>query len=210
MKRTSSITLYTTESDIDCHRTRMAVAIKGVPANLIQVDPLTPPEDLMELNPSLNLPLLVDRDLVLNESGIIIEYFDERFPHPPLLPVYPVQRAKFRLMIHRVVQDWYPLVKCIERDEDVEAKRLELREQITKVSSVFDEYPYFLSQDITMMDCTLAPVLWRLPELGVTFTGEAFESLRTYMERVFDTDAFQASLTERELEMRETIDEDEL
>lgn len=208
MKR-SSTTLYTTDSDVHCHRTRLVVAIKGVAAHVVTIDPLTPPEEFIELNPSMALPLLVDRELVLNEAKIIIEYFDERFPHPSLLPVYPVSRAQFRLMMHRIEQDWYPLIAQIEQKvgEEADDARRALLEQILKLEPVFKEQPFFMSPELSVLDCSIAPVLWRLRDLGVVLPDSA-QTIKDYAARIFDLDAFQASLTERELEMQELIDDE--
>lgn len=91
-KRTS-MTLFSDAADHYSHRVRMVLAEKGVTVDVVDVDPGNKPDELGELNPYNSLPTLLDRDLVLYESVVIMEYLDERFPHPPLLPVYPVARA---------------------------------------------------------------------------------------------------------------------
>lgn len=131
-----------------------------------------------------------------------MEYLDERFPHPPLFPVYPVARAKCRLMMYRIKKDWYSLVERIESKNDVEKARKELQQGLVALIPVFNEMPYFLSEEFTLVDCTLAPLLWRLPEWGIQLPSQAKPILK-YAERIFKRDSFKASLTETEREMRD-------
>ncbi len=150
------------------------------------------------------MPTLVDRELTLYDSRIIMEYLDERFPHPPLMPVYPVARGSSRLMMHRIEQDWYSLMNVIEKgnDQQANAARKQLAEELLAVSPVFKEYPYFMSEEFSLVDCYLAPLLWRLPVLGVDLSGAGAKDVQIYMQRVFERDSFLASLTEAEREMR--------
>src|SRR3990167_10490441 len=113
----SVMTLYSGANDIYSHRVRIVLAEKGVSYEVVNIDPRGKPEDLLELNPYGNVPTLVDRELALYEANIITEYLDERFPHPPLMPVYPVARAKARLIIHRFNREWAPLVSVLENAE---------------------------------------------------------------------------------------------
>lgn len=203
----SVMTLFSGALDIYSHQARIVLAEKGVSVDVLNVDANHPSEDLLELNPYNTLPTLVDRDLVLYNAQVIMEYLDERFPHPPLLPVYPVARAKSRLMIYRIDRDWYSLLKKIEGDDltVTEAARKELREGLTTLIPVFNEMPYFLSEEFTLVDCTIAPLLWRLPYLGIKLPKNA-KPILDYAERMFDRDSFQASLTEAEREIREYDD----
>ncbi len=139
------------------------------------------PEDLLDLNPYHSLPTLVDRDLVLYDSRVIMEYLDERFPHPPLMPVDPVARAQFRLALHRVERDWYPLVHQIEAEPDRKLSlktRKTLRDTILQSEELFKVRPYFLSDEFSMVDATIAPVLWRLPHYEVELTSAADSQVR--------------------------------
>ena len=206
MKR-SVMTLYSGALDIYSHQVRIVLAEKGVSVDVLNVDDNHPSEDLLELNPYNTLPTLVDRDLVLYQAQIIMEYLDERFPHPPLLPVYPVARAKSRLMIHRIERDWYSLIRKITCGDIVEAEaaRQELRSGLITLQPVFDDMPYFLSEEFTLVDCVIAPLLWRLPLYGIDLPRSAKPILK-YQERVFGRDAFQASLTEAERELRDMHD----
>lgn len=202
--RRSVMTLYSDPVDPFSHRVRLVLAEKGVTVEIVDLDPEKKPEELLDLNPYNTVPVLVDRDLVLYQSRIIMEYLDERFPHPPLMPVYPVARANARLMIYRIDRDWYALLSRIERGTPSEAQqaRKELRDSLTAAAPVFEETRYFLSDDYSLLDCAVLPVLWRLPHAGVTLPPQA-RGLESYAERMFARDSFRASLSHGEREMRE-------
>jgi len=203
----SSITLFSDASDHYSHRVRMVLAEKGVSVDVIDVDPANKPEDLIELNPYNTLPTLFDRDLVLYQSTIIMEYLDERFPHPPLLPVYPVARAQSRLLIHRIEQDWCPKVDILMGGKAKEAAltkaRKELREDLMAIAPIYDEKPYFMSEEFTLVDCCVAPILWRLVPMDIKIPEKQTRGMHKYMQSIFERDSFRASLTEAELEMHE-------
>lgn len=206
MLKRSIMALYSGALDIYSHQVRIVLAEKGVSVDILNVDANHPCEDLYELNPYNSLPTLVDRDLVLYQASVIMEYLDERFPHPPLLPVYPVSRAKSRLMMYRIQRDWYSLLPVIEKDgPDAAAARSELRDGLVTIAPVFAEMPYFLSEEFTLVDCCIAPLLWRLPYLKVDLPRSA-KPILTYQERLFSRESFQVSLTEAEREIRETDD----
>jgi RNA polymerase-associated protein len=158
----------------------------------------------MDLNPYQTVPTLVDRDLVLYDSRVIIEYLDERFPHPPLMPVDPVTRAQFRLALFRIETDWYRLAEEYEADSDRKlsgkSKKM-LRESILASVDLFSAKQFFLSDEFSLVDCTIAPVLWRLPLYGIELGSHA-GPVEGYMKRVFDRRSFRQSLTELEQEMR--------
>ena len=150
------------------------LAEKNITYEVEDIDPLNMPEELMELNPYGTLPTLVDRDLKLYESRIIMEYLDERFPHPPLLPVDPVSRSTSRLLLFRVENDWYRLMDTILAAKKEAAKaRKELREGLITTAPVFGAKPFFMSDEFTLVDCAIAPLLWRLPILGVEIPSSA-------------------------------------
>lgn len=192
----SIMTLFSNKSDIYCHQVKIVLAEKGVAYETENVDPNAVPEELMELNPYGTLPTLVDRDLVLFTSRIIMEYLDERFPHPPLMPVYPVARGKSRLLMLRIEQDWYPTLAKAENGSDSErAEALkQLKEELLAVAPIFNQFPYFMSEEFGLVDCYIAPLLWRLKELGVTFTGAGSKAINGYMDRVFGRDSFMQSI----------------
>ncbi|MGB5345288.1 MAG: glutathione S-transferase N-terminal domain-containing protein [Woeseia sp.] len=202
--RRSVMTLFSKPTCIHSHRTRLVLAEKNINIEIANVDGPDLPEDLMDLNPYHTVPTLVDRDLVLYDSRVIIEYLDERFPHPPLMPVDPVTRAQFRLALFRIETDWYSLAEEFEADGDrklsAKSKKL-LRESILASVDLFAAGTYFLSEDFSLVDCSIAPVLWRLPLYGIDLGAKA-EPIEAYMTRVFARPSFKDSLTELEQEMR--------
>lgn len=204
----SVMTLYSGPLDVNSHKVRIVLAEKGVTVDVLSTDPNNPPaQDLLDVNPYGSVPTLVDRDLILYQSSVILEYLDERFPHPPLLPVYPVARAKSRMMMYRIEQDWYGLMKRFEQaknSKEQDAVRKELKESLINLIPVFADMPYFLSDDFSLVDCSIAPILWRLPYLGIELPPSA-KPIINYAQRIFKRDAFQASLSEAERELTENL-----
>jgi RNA polymerase-associated protein len=201
--RRSVMTLFSDPQSLHSHRVRMVLSEKNVTCDIVDVDPLSLPDDVIDLNPYGTVPTLVDRDLALYDSRIICEYLDERFPHPPLLPVDPVSRASTRLYMFRVEHDWYGLVDQILGGGKAATKaRKELREGLMAAGPVFAHKPFFMSDEFSMVDASIAPLLWRLPMLGVELSGEAEKQVNTYAGSLFMRNGFIASLTEEEREMR--------
>ena len=202
--RRSVMTLFSKPTCIHSHRTRLVLAEKNINIEIVNVDGPELPEDLMDLNPYHTVPTLVDRDLVLYDSRVIIEYLDERFPHPPLMPVDPVTRAQFRLALFRIETDWYQLAEQFDMDGDrklATKSRKMLRESILASVELFSARKYFLSDEFSLVDCSIAPILWRQPVYGIDLGSQA-APIEAYMKRVFDRRSFQVSLTELEQEMR--------
>ena len=195
------MTLYTDLSDVYSHQVRIVLAEKGVNVENVPANAVTPSEDLLSLNPYGTVPTLLDRDLVLFEARIIMEYLDERFPHPPLLPVYPVARAESRKMMFRIEQDWYQLMIAIFANQNVEEARADLQASLMSLEPIFADKSYFLSDEFSLLDCVMAPLLWRLPTLGIEIEASA-KGLHAYMQRLFARDAFKNSLTDIEKQMR--------
>lgn len=196
-------------SDPECpysHQVRIVLAEKAVNVEITHIKPDTNLEDLYQINPYGTTPTLIDRELVLYESRIIMEYLDERFPHPPLLPVYPVARAESRKIMFRIERDWYSLMKQITSGDParIPQARQELLESLSVLEPVFSSNPYFLSEEFSLVDCALAPLLWRLPMLGIELP-KSNKALNEYCKRVFERDSFQASLTENEKELESRI-----
>jgi len=202
--RRSVMTLFSRPTDIHSHRTRLVLAEKNINIEISNILGPDLPEDLMDLNPYHTVPTLVDRDLTLYDSRVIVEYLDERFPHPPLMPVDPVTRAQFRLALFRIETDWYSIAEEAENSIDgklgTKARKL-LRESIMQSAELFGARPYFLSEEFSLVDCTIAPLLWRLPVYGIDL-GRDSDPIDAYMDRVFARRSFQQSLTELEQEMR--------
>lgn len=205
MAVTNGLTCYSDPRDHYSHRVRLVLAEKGMSVDVVDVSPDNLPQKLVEVNPYSSLPTLTDRDLVLYEPGVIMEYLEERYPHPPLLPVYPVARANTRLLMHRIQRDWCALADCVlDEREDKKARQKAaktLRESLTGVAALFDSKPYFLSDELSMVDCCLLPILWRLPVMGIELPKQA-KPLLDYMERNFARESFQKSLSVVEREMR--------
>ena len=202
--RRSVMSLYSDATAPSSHAVRFVLAEKAINVEILNVFGDDKPEDLLNLNPYNTILTLVDRELVLYEAQIIMEYLDERFPHPPLMPVDPVARANNRLFRYRIKRDIYQLVDEIENGQEDESgtARKSLRDHLTAIAPVFAAKPFFMSEDYSLVDCFLAPVLWRLPSYNIHLPSGA-KALLQYGERLFERDAFEASLTEPEREMRE-------
>ena len=204
--RRSSMTLFSDPTCQYSHRVRIVLAEKGVTVDIEDIEANAVTEEILEANPYGTLPTLVDRDLALYESKVVMEYLDERFPHPPLLPVYPVARAQSRLWIYRIERDWCTLIDTILASPDskkAEAARKEFRESLVTIASIFTEMSYFMSEEFTLVDCCLAPMLWRLPQLGIELpSNRQVKPLLDYMDRLFERPSFEESLTDLEREYR--------
>ncbi|HEY8553952.1 MAG TPA: glutathione S-transferase N-terminal domain-containing protein [Burkholderiales bacterium] len=197
------MTLYAGKTDPYSHRTRIVLFEKDVECQIIEVDVAKKPRELADLNPYNQVPTLVDRELVLYESNIINEYLDERLPHPPLMPVDPVSRARARLMLLRFDRDWYSLLPDITGGDKRAAQRARtiIRDGLSVISPVFKDQPYVLGEEVSLVDCALAPLLWRLEYYGIELPRQA-KPILEYAERMFARKSFKLSLTEAEKEMR--------
>lgn len=196
------LTLYSARDCIHSHRVRLVLSAKGVVHDLVLVDLNDPPEDLLDLNPYNTVPTLVDRDLVLYDTNVICEYLDERYPHPPLMPIDPLTRARMRLAMVRVENDWLTLAESILADDkDSDAARRQLRDELIRNVPTFDASPYFLSPDLSLADCVIMPLLWRLQALDVRLPRNA-KPITEYAERMFLTPEFVRSLTDDESQLR--------
>lgn len=198
--RRAVMTLFSAPDEPQSHRTRIVLAEKGVEIEIIDVVPGKYPEDLLDLNPYHSLPTLVDRDLVLYDARIIAEYLDERFPHPPLMPVDPVTRAQFRLALYRIERDWYGLASQIEAEHDKkQAAKLkkELRDLIVQSADIFKVKPFFLSEEFSLVDACIAPILWRMRRYEIDLPPQA-QALAKYAASLFARPSFRASLSDFE------------
>ena len=195
--------LYSTDHSIDCHRVRFVLAEKGINVDIIDVtNNESATADLAELNPYNETPTLVDRDLLLHDAGVINDYLDERYPHPPLMPVDPVSRARLRLVHHRVLRDWYPLAEELENGtgRKVDKARQQLKESIVAANDLFKHSDFMLGDELSLVDCTLAPLFWRLPVYGINL-GKPGASVQGYIQRLISRPSFKTSLTRAEREM---------
>ena len=202
--RRSMMGLYSGNTCIRSHQVRIVLAEKGILTEINNIEGSDVPEDLMALNPYVSLPTLIDRELVLYDSRVIVEYLDERYPHPPLLPVSPVERAKLRLGLATLERDIVGPAVALDavlgtRAEN--AHRKKLKSQIVSSADLFSVQRFFLSNDFTIVDCVLAPILWRLELFGIELSGD-LKPISNYMSQIFSRNAFKDSMTEDEDEMR--------
>ena len=202
--RRSMMELYSGNTCIRSHQVRFVLAEKGILTEITNVDGSVVPEDLMALNPYVSLPTLIDRELILYDSRVIVEYLDERYPHPPLMPVSPVERAKLRLGLVTIERDFVEPAVALDlvlgtRVEN--AHRKKLKSLLTSSADLFVIQRFFLNDDFTIVDCVIAPILWRLNLFGIELPGNQ-KSIDAYMERIFSRVAFKESMTEDEEEMR--------
>lgn len=201
--------LYSASADIDCHRVRFVLAEKGINVEIVDIDnDPSAAADLAELNPYNETPTLVDRDLLLHDAGVINDYLDERYPHPPLMPVDPVSRARLRLVHYRVLRDWYPLAREIEAAttaKKADKPRKQLKESIIAANDLFKMGDFVLGDELSLIDCTLGPLFWRLPAYGINL-GKPGASIQAYIQRLISRKSFKASLTGAEREMILNLD----
>ncbi len=202
--RRGVMTLFSHPDCPESHRTRIVLADKELIADMVEVNPANPPEDFIDLSPTGTLPTLVDRDLVLTQARVIMEYLDERFPHPPLMPIDPVNRARVRSALYRIEKDWYPLLpELSEGGKGATKARKQLREGLLSIMPIFAASEFIMSDEFNLADATLAPILWRLPVYGVELpSGVQTQPLHDYMLRIFRRLSFRQSLSDLEMEMR--------
>ena len=197
--RMRNTTLFSSNDDVLCHRVRLVLAAKGVTFDFVPVDPQNPPEDLIDLNPYHSVPTLVERELVLYAASVVSEYLDERYPHPPLMPVDPLSRARIRLAMLRIEHDWVPQVQAIQlgNKTQAEAGRKRLKELLTASLPLFKASKFFLNPEMSLADCAMAPIIWRLRSLDVPLPKDG-KAIEDYGNRIFRHPGFVRSLTEQE------------
>ena len=208
LSKRTSMALFSDPSDHYCHRVRIVLAEKGISSEMIESSKDNIDPEILEISPYATLPVLVDRDVCLFDSVTLMEYLDERFPHPPLLPVYPVLRANIRLYIKRIELDWGTrfdqLVDGNLKEAQAKKVRQELKSLVVSSCALLKEKPFFMNDEFSLVDCCIAPMLWRLPSVGIEIPNDAkHKPLNLYMKRVFTMPSFIESLTELEREMRE-------
>lgn len=198
------LTLFSGANDVQSHQVRLVLATKGVTFDYFQVDPNDPPEDLVHLNPFHSVPTLVERDMVLYPASIICEYLDERYPHPPLMPVDPPSRARLRLAMLRIELEWLPQVQAILTGNKTqqEAGRKRLRELLAASVPLFKATKFFVNNEISLADFVMAPIIWRLESLGVQLPKDG-QVIEDYGNRIFRNPAFAKSLTDQEKRLRD-------
>jgi RNA polymerase-associated protein len=200
----NTLTLFSSVDDVLCHRVRLVLAAKGVSYDLVPVDAQSPPEDLRVLNPYNSVPTLVERDLVLYAASVVSEYLDERYPHPPLMPIDPLSRARLRLAMLRIEHDWVPQVQQVQfgSKQQAEAARKRLKELLIAAVPLFKASKFFLNNEMSLADCAMAPIIWRLPALDVPLPKDG-KVIEEYGNRIFRNPGFIRSLTPQEKNLRE-------
>ena len=199
--------LYAEKDDHYSHRVRIVLAEKDIACEIRETSNEEAPDEVLAINPYHSLPILSDRDLGLYNTGVMVEYLDERFPHPPLLPVYPVSRANSRSLMLRIDREWCSLVDTLTVKELSEKELLIVREEllneISTVAPTFKEFKFFMSDDFSVIDCYLAPILWRLPSLGINLRlNRNLKPLLDYQAKIFARPSFQFSLSMIERDLR--------
>ena len=195
----SSTTLYSASQELESHAVRFIMAHKSIEREVFELRFDEIPEEILELNPCQTLPTLFDRGMVLYDLSVIMEYLDERFPFPPLLPVDPIEKAEKRLLLYRFTRAegcWYELVKTIltGNKKAADAARKTLNGNLIELLPLFAHKPYFKSDTLTLVDVCIAPILWRLSLMGITLEKKA-KPITAYANRLFEKEGFQDSLT---------------
>lgn len=202
----SNMVLFQNEMGHRSQKIRMVLSEKGIACDFESLDPENIPTEILEVNPSGSLPLLIDRELSLYHSGLIVEYLDERFPHPPLLPVYPVARAQTRLILHRIEADWCEPMDIIEegsasKNEKTKNKKI-LEKNLSNSLSLFNDQNFFRSDELTVLDTVIMPILFRLSFYGIKLpSNKAAKPLNEYLERMREHKSFADSISESEKEL---------
>jgi len=195
------IKLFSSPASPDSHRTRIVLAEKELPTKIIDVDLDNLPAELLQLNPYGRVPTVVDRDIVFFEASVVCEYLDDRYPHPPLKPGSPAERAQMRLAVMRIEQELYPLYDSIERVKRKTEQMKKLRSWLETLDSYLARQEFFVGETYSLADVTIAPILWRLPSVGVDTAR--MRNLERYMKSLFERPAFERSLSEYEQMMRD-------
>jgi RNA polymerase-associated protein len=199
------MTLYSDRVEPIGHGVRMVLAEKDVNVDVIFITDEDQPEDLHDLNPYGTLLTLIDRELVIYEPQVMMEYLDERYPHPPLMPVDPVSRANNRQVRNRIMRDLYSLITPIQGRNETAANnaRKALRDNLTAIAPAFLQNTYFMSEEMSLIDCCIAPLLWRLPHYGVKLPAQA-KALNQYAERMFARRSFTTGMSPQERDLRDS------
>ena len=200
--------LYSDRDDHYSQRVRIVLAEKDISAEIKESKQDETPDEILSMSPYHKLPILVDRDLIIHDPAVMMEYLDERFPHPPLLPVYPVARANSRTLMLRIDREWCPLIDTLIEGKSTEKELMKLREEllheISSIAPTFKEFKFFMSDEFTLVDCFFAPILWRLPSVGIKLPiNRHLKPLLDYQKSVFERPGFLDSLSSLERDLKE-------
>ena len=200
--------LYSDRDDHYSQRVRIVLAEKDISAEIKESNQNETADEILSISPYHKLPILVDRDLAIYDPAVIMEYLDERFPHPPLLPVYPVARANSRTLMLRIDREWCPLIDTLIEGAKPEKELMKIREEllheISSIAPTFKEFKFFMSDEFTLVDCFFAPILWRLPSVGIKLpVNRHLKPLLDYQKSVFERPGFLDSLSSLERDLKE-------
>jgi len=190
------IKLYSDPQCPNSHRTRIVLAEKELPVTTVDLEPESLPASFLDLNPYGKLPTVVDRDIVFFEASVVNEYLDERYPHPPLKPGSPAERAQMRLAVLRLEEELYPLYFNLVKVKKKAEPMKKLRSYLDSLDTYLARQEYFIGEQYSLADITIAPILWRLSPNGVDTSK--WSNLEAYMDRLFERPAFERSLSEYE------------
>ena len=199
--------LYSDREDHYSQRVRIVLAEKDISAEIRESKQDETSDEILSISPYFKLPILVDRDLAIYDPSVIMEYLDERFPHPPLLPVYPVARAKCRTLMLRIDKEWSPMIDTLIEGKKSDKESMKIREEllheISSIAPTFKEFKYFMSDDFTLVDCFFAPILWRLPSVGIKLPiNRHLKPLIDYQNTIFERPGFLDSLSSLERDLK--------
>ena len=200
--------LYSDRDDHYSQRVRIVLAEKDISAEIKESKQDETPDEILSISPYHKLPILVDRDLAIHDPAVMMEYLDERFPHPPLLPVYPVARANSRTLMLRIDREWSPLFDILIDGTKPEKELMKIREEllheISSIAPTFKEFKFFMSDEFTLVDCFFAPLFWRLPSIGIKLpVNRHLKPLLDYQKSVFERPGFLDSLSSLERDLKE-------
>jgi RNA polymerase-associated protein len=212
LAKSSSIVLYSDPSDIRCHLVRCVLAAKNKQVDIVQIEKhelnadldeqrQVIVDDFLEINPNGHLPSLAYHQLTIIHADIMVEFLDDRFPHPSLFPPGPVERSEARTVMRQIETDWYTLVDKITSDIEVQPSREALKNAFDLIVPLFDNFDYFMSNTYSMVDFYLVVLLWRFESLGIDMSTFP-KSMQDYADRMFNKSWFLASLTDQEMDMR--------
>ena len=210
-------------SDSRCpfsHRVRIILNEKDMDFKIIDVN-INLRQDLMQLNPYNETPVLVDdidknnkkKDLILLDTNIICEYIDERFPHPQLMPIEPAEKARMRMFMHHFDRELFKHVRFLDTNfgnkesklkKEMEKSRKLISANLDSIAHAFSEnkkMEYIFGTTFTLLDAALLPLLWRLNYYEIE-TKKPWATMMKYAETQFNRPSFMNSLTPAERNMK--------
>ncbi len=189
--RRSGFTLYQETASLDADRIAITLLEKNILSDAVYVDITNPPEELLDINQQLILPTLETKEVTLYYSSIILEFLDERFPHPPLLPHDPISRGKFRLILKRIIHEWYPLLEKVMKKGEADKKSSKaINDLLLRYDPLFEGNIYFQGNDFGLIDASLAPFFWQLQLLQIDIPEKA-TATKEYSKNILKRESVQ-------------------